>query len=646
MGEIYIRVYIRMNRDPAIGFVRWVALLLTLSACGAVPTTDTTLISPNLSVLSSSNSRTPTPALAAASSALLPSLPVDELALRIEKRGSDWVVLLPSPHVSRWLAHENGVGVEWIDVNLTVGSYRQTATAQLRADQGAVFTFSDVPSSGQAVFSGVAFRGADILAEGRTEIALSAPAEVATTAAADLLDSQSSDLLVLSQTQVPLLQGIQSSGAASPLSLTPAGRVAALLNPAQEWILLGRDLDQVTRILWIDAETRGSSGSPRQVSEQSQFLEQSPTVLRVRPPQGLGRSSLVMLADQDGLGLGTLALTWQPTGTPTPSPAAPSPSPTPSPSSQEWQIQPLEVEEDTNIGSWLDPYGMVAAADGSIYLADRQRHQILRRDPEGNLERVAGTGTAGFQDGEVAEAQFDQPTSLAWDLEGNLLVVDQGNHRIRRVKLDGQVETVAGSGQQGWRDGSKETAQFRSPEGITLDPEGNLYIADTGNHRIRMITPAGQVSTVAGGDQAGDADGPVRDSRLNQPTALAWDPVRQSLWISDTGNHQIRRLSAEGILSTVVGNGGGFADGSLERVMFDQPSTLATDPAGSLWIADRGNDRIRQLLPQNRVQSVSVVTPGSPTPVSRLEDLITFAPAPDGTWVVLTDSGLSRLSPK
>ncbi len=631
-----------MNRDPAIGFVRWVALLLTLSACGAVPTTtDTTLLSPNLSVLPSSSSRTPTPALTSASSAVLPALPADELALSVEKRGSDWVVVLPSPHVNRWLAHEDGVGVEWIDVNLTIGSYRQTATAQLRADQTAVFTFSEVPSSGQAVFSGTAFRGADIVAEGSTEIALSTPSEVATTGAADLSDSPASDLLVLSQTQVPLLQGIQPAGAASPLSLTPAGQVADALNPNQEWILLGRNLDQVARILWIDAQTSGSSDSSRQVSEQSQFLEQSSTILRVRPPQGLARRSLVMVADQDGLGLGTLALTWQPTSTPSPSP----PTPSPSPSSQEWQIQSLAVD-DSVIGSWLDPHGLVVAADGSIYLADRQRHQILRRDPDGNLERVAGTGTAGFQDGAAAQAQFHQPTSLAWDPEGHLLVVDQGNHRIRRVRLDGQVETVAGSGQQGWRDGAKESAQFRSPQGITLDPEGNLYVADTGNHRIRMITPAGQVSTVAGGDQAGDADGPVTESRLNQPTALAWDPVRQSLWISDTGNHQIRRLTADGILSTVVGNGVGFADGSLERVMFDQPSTLATDPAGSLWIADRGNQRIRQLLPQNRVQSVSVVTPGSLTPVSRLEDLITFAPAPDGTWVVLTDSGLSRLNPK
>ncbi len=633
-----------MNRDPAIGFVRWVALLLTLSACGAVPTTtDTTLLSPNLSVLPSSSSRTPTPALTSASSAILPALPADELALSVEKRGSDWVVVLPSPHVNRWLAHENGVGVEWIDVNLTIGSYRQTATAQLRADQTAVFTFSEVPSSGQAVFSGAAFRGADIVAEGTTEIALSTSSEVATTGAADLSNPPASDLLVLNQTQVPLLQGIQPAGAASPLNFSPAGQVADALNPNQEWILLGRNLDQVARILWIDAQTSGSSDSSRQVSEQSQFLEQSSRILRVRPPQGLARRSLVMVADQDGLGLGTLALTWQPTSTPSPSPTTPSPSP--SPSSQEWQIQSLAVD-DSVIGSWLDPHGMVVAADGSIYLADRQRHQILRRDPDGTLERVAGTGTAGFQDGAAAEAQFHQPTSLAWDPEGHLLVVDQGNHRIRRVRLDGQVETVAGSEQQGWRDGAKESAQFHSPQGITLDPEGNLYVADTGNHRIRMITPAGQVSTVAGGDQAGDADGPVTESRLNQPTALAWDPVRQSLWISDTGNHQIRRLTADGILSTVVGNGVGFADGSLERVMFDQPSTLGTDPAGSLWIADRGNQRIRQLLPQNRVQSLSVVTPGSLTPVSRLEDLITFAPAPDGTWVVLTDSGLSRLSPK
>lgn len=630
-----------MKWDPATGWVRWAALLLVTSSCGAIPTTtDTTLLPPSLLAVPTPASRTPTP-IPVGIPTLLPS---DELALTLHRRGADWVATLPATHVNRWLAYEQGSGAEWIDVNLTVGSYRQTATAQLRADQSAVFTFSGVPSSGQARFQAVAFYGPETLAEGSTEFELSGSTTVAaiqegTTIANTPTVNNGSDqrLITLNQTQVPVLQGIRlSSGqTANP---TASGRVADSLNPNQDLTLVGRNFDRADRILWLS-----STGADPLVTSRDQILESSSTRLRIQPPRPLGRNSIVMVVDSQGLGLGALMLTWQMPSTPTPSPP-PLPSPTPTPLRQDWRILPLTINEGTT-GSWLNPQGIAVAPDGSIYIADQQRHQILRRDPEGRLQQVAGTGIAGDRDGSWAEAQFNQPVSLAWDLEGQLLVVDQGNHRIRRLTREGQVETVAGSGQPGWQDGAAAMAQFRSPQGLALTPDGSLYIADTGNHRIRRLTPEGTVTTLAGRADPGETDGSPDESRLNQPTALAWDPGRQSLWISDTGNHRIRRLTRENILVTEVGSEAGLADGPLDQARLHQPTTLAVDPAGTLWIVDRGNQRIRRLSGQNRLSSLDLLPPGDSSPSPQVSALLDLAPATDGSWVILTETGLSRIGP-
>ncbi len=630
-----------MKWDPATGWVRWAALLLITSSCGAIPTTtDTTLISPNLLVVPTPAPRTPPPLPVS-----LPApLPSDELALTLDRRGSDWVATLPATHVNRWLAREKGTGVEWIDVNLTVGSYRQTATAQLRADQSAVFTFSGVPSSGQARFQAVAFYGPETLAEGSTEFALSGSTTVAATGGGTIAantptanNSSEQRLIILNQTQVPVLQGIRLSSGQIPTP-TASGRVADSLNPNQDLTLLGQNFDRADRILWLS-----STGADPVVTSRDEILESSSTRLRIQPPRPLERNSIVMVVDSKGLGLGALMLTWQMPSTPTPSPTAP-PSPTPTPVRPDWRILPLTINEGTT-GSWLNPQAIVVAPDGSIYIADQQRHQILRRDPEGRLQRVAGNGVAGDRDGSWAEAQFNQPVSLAWDLEGQLLVVDQGNHRIRRLTREGQVETVAGSGQPGWQDGVAAMAQFRSPQGLALTPEGILYIADTGNHRIRRLTPEGTVTTLAGGEDPGEADGSPDESQLNQPTALAWDPGRQSLWISDTGNHRIRRLTRENILVTAVGSEAGLADGPLDQALLRQPTTLAVDPGGTLWIVDQGNQRIRRLSGQNRLSSLDLLPPGGSSPSPQVPALVDLAPDTDGSWVILTETGLSRIRP-
>lgn len=625
-----------MKRDPATDFVRWAALLLITTSCGAIPTaTDTTLISPNLVVIPTTAPRTPTP-LPISLPALLPS---DELALTLDRRGSDWIATLPATHVNRWLAYEKGTGVEWIDVNLTVGSYRQTATAQLRADQSAVFTFSGVPSSGQARFQAVAFYGPETLAEGSTEFALSGATTVATAGGATIGANNGSEqrLITLNQTQLPVLQGIRLSSGQT-LTPTASGRVADNLNPSQDLTLLGRNFDRADRILWLS-----STGADPLVTSRDEILELSSSRLRIQPPRPLGRNSIVMVVDAKGLGLGALMLTWQVPSTPTPSPAV-SPAPTPTPLRQDWRILPLSTYEGTT-GSWLNPQGIVVAPDGSIYIADQERHQILRRDPEGRLQRVAGTGMAGDRDGSWADAQFNQPVSLAWDLEGQLLVVDQGNHRIRRLTREGQVETIAGSGQPGWQDGAAADAQFRSPHGLALTPDGILYIADTGNHRIRRLTPDGTISTVAGDEAPGETDGSPDQSQLNQPTALAWDLAGQSLWISDTGNHRLRRLTQENILVTVVGSEAGLADGPLDQALLRQPTTLAVDPASTLWIVDQGNQRIRRLNGQNRLSSLELLAPASSDPSLQIPGLVDIAPDTDGSWVILTETGLNRIRP-
>ncbi|MDR2208343.1 MAG: hypothetical protein LBE22_05150 [Azoarcus sp.] len=202
-------------------------------------------------------------------------------------------------------------------------------------------------------------------------------------------------------------------------------------------------------------------------------------------------------------------------------------------------------------------------------------------------------GEQGFADGKGGDAKFNRPVGIASDAAGNLYVADTENHRIRKITPAGEVSTLAGD-EEGFADGIGSDAKFSFPIGIASDAAGNLYVADVVDHRIRKITPAGVVSTLAGGDEEGFADGIGSDAKFLGPIGIASDATG-NLYVAEFGNHRIRKITPAGEVSTLAGGERGFADGIGSDANFNRPSGIVSDAAGNLYVADSWNDRIRKI---------------------------------------------------
>jgi RHS repeat-associated protein len=249
-----------------------------------------------------------------------------------------------------------------------------------------------------------------------------------------------------------------------------------------------------------------------------------------------------------------------------------------------------------------NPAGVAVGADDSLYIADAGNNRIravrLQPDLSGNpqwvVSTVAGNGTAGFADGPAATAQFKNPQGVSVDAGGVVYVADTLNHRIRKIALDGTVSTIAGNGTAGFTNGTGTQARFNSPRGLAVDPQGNIYVADTGNAAVRLINSAGQVSTVAGDGSIGSTDLPPR---FDSPAGVAVHGSIVYVYLVDKGNHRIRRLDSTGTVITVAGQGRGFADGSATNARFAEPSGIAIDASGKIIVTDALNSLIRQVDP-------------------------------------------------
>jgi sugar lactone lactonase YvrE len=213
-----------------------------------------------------------------------------------------------------------------------------------------------------------------------------------------------------------------------------------------------------------------------------------------------------------------------------------------------------------------------------------------------HVTTLAGTGSTGFADGAAAAASFRRPTGVARDAAGNLYVADMDNHSIRRISAAGQVTTLAGSGVAGHADGTGTAATFNLPFHVALDSVGNLYVADSGNHMIRKVSPGGVVSTLAGTGVLGSANGPGASAQFSSPAGVAVDAAG-TVYVADTGNHVIRRIAADGTVSTLAGLAGnpGSTDGVSTVARFAVPNGLAVDAAGNVYVADSNNSRIRKI---------------------------------------------------
>ncbi len=259
-------------------------------------------------------------------------------------------------------------------------------------------------------------------------------------------------------------------------------------------------------------------------------------------------------------------------------------------------LKPYEVTTFAGAAAqFSNPSGVVTHSNGDIFVADRLNHRIRKITSAGVVSTFAGSGVAGFANGSGTSAQFERPTGLAIDSSGNLYVADESNHRIRKITQAGAVTTFAGSGVAGFTEGDSASAKFLYPSGVAVDVDGNVYVADSGNQRIRKITTATEmVSTLAGTGVAGLTDGALEIAQFSSPQGLAVD-ASGSVLVADTGNHSIRAIVG-GNVTTIAGVGvEGFLDGPGSSARFASPRGIVVDVAGIAYVTDSGNHRIRQL---------------------------------------------------
>jgi trimeric autotransporter adhesin len=257
------------------------------------------------------------------------------------------------------------------------------------------------------------------------------------------------------------------------------------------------------------------------------------------------------------------------------------------------------------------PVGVAVDASGNLYIADYADQRVRKVSSGGTISTLAGTGTQGYSGdgGQATSAQLNQPWGLAADASGTVYIADLMNHSIRKVTPGGVITTVAGTGRPGFAGdgGQAALAQLRYPAGVAVDKSGNLFIADTGNSRVRKVSSAGIITTVAGimiAGYSGDG-GSASSAQLNGPTAVAVDAAG-NLYICDHGNNRIRKVASDGVITTIAGVGSpGFSGdgGQAASAQLNGPMGIALDSAGNVFIADYDNSRIRKVTSKTAASS-------------------------------------------
>ena len=258
--------------------------------------------------------------------------------------------------------------------------------------------------------------------------------------------------------------------------------------------------------------------------------------------------------------------------------------------------------------SLVQPAGLALDGAGNLYIADAGGNRIRYVGPDGTIHAFAGTGKSGSSGngGPAAAATLNAPSAIVFDAHGNLLIADTGNHEIRMVSPDGTISLVAGIAKSGFGgDGDVAIgAVFNSPAGLAVDQAGDIYISDTGNQRVRIITPDGNINTFAGRGTAGYyGDGrDATSAELSNPTGLALDSAG-NLYIADIGNVRVRCVTTDGKMSSYAGTGtrGSEGDGGWARSANLNLLGIGFDAGNNLWIADGSNNRVRVVTASNGI---------------------------------------------
>jgi len=253
------------------------------------------------------------------------------------------------------------------------------------------------------------------------------------------------------------------------------------------------------------------------------------------------------------------------------------------------------------------PTGVAVDSSGNLYVADQHIHRIRKIEPNGETTTIAGGGDrTGFADGLGPSARFNFPTAVALDSSGNVYVADTNNNRIRKITLGSEVSVSTLTTNTG------TTAEFSTPKGVAVDSEGNVYVAAERIHRIHRITDEGVVSLFAGSSQ-GSANGRGTSAQFSTPQGMAVD-ASGNLYVADHYNHLIRKITPEGVVSTLAGTAGtkGDRDGAgTSKALFHYPSDVAVDAEGNVYVADRNNHRrIRKITAAGVVSTLAGSTEG------------------------------------
>jgi sugar lactone lactonase YvrE len=313
------------------------------------------------------------------------------------------------------------------------------------------------------------------------------------------------------------------------------------------------------------------------------------------------------------------------------------------------------------IDAWLDtPGGIVVANTGDIYFADSNNHVVRRIDPRNNITTIVGNNAAGAgysgDFGPATAAQLDTPDGVSIAPDGDLVIADSHNDRVRRIdKATSVIITIAGNGQGSYNGDEKPAveASLNNPSGVAAAPNGDIYIADTLNYRVRMIDHAtGLIHTIAGDGTAGDDDtqvgdgGPAVKAHLNMPSDVALGPSGD-IYIADMHHNRIRKIDARTrVITTVAGNGrwGDTGDdGPSMQATLAGPAGVAVVPDGNgrltIFIADYYNGKVRAVGPDGLIRDVSDADKqafGAPTRVA-------YGVTRSGGWLYVTDSSKDRL---